>query len=142
MDVPSRGVLENDTLQEHVLAVDQRNHYRAQETLDGIPLGICRSLGNVHVGILLSVGIALRGYPVVVAYLYTTGAFQYFLPLAGGHLRFLDGAPVLSVTIDDAVTCDSDVLTAIGRKRRLAATGFQTFERGLDDGVEVVVARE
>ena len=73
MEVPGRRVLEDDTLQEHILAVDQRHHDRTQEALDTVPLFVSLSLGHVHVGTLLSIGISLIGHPVAFLRLYTTG---------------------------------------------------------------------
>ena len=142
MDVPGRRVLEDDTLQEHILAVDQRNHHWTQKALIVVPFCLGTGLDNVHVGIFLGIGISLRGYPVVVAYLDTPWTCQHFLPLTSGHLAFLDRTPALTITIDDTTTSNGNVLTAIGREWRLTTAGFQTFKRGLDDGVELVVTRE
>ena len=142
MDVPRRRILEDDTLQQHVLTADQRNHHRTQETLVAIPFSLAVGLDNIHVGILLGIGIALRGHPVVVANLHTTRAVADVLPLSGSDLRLLDGTPILTVTVDDATSRNGDILTAIGRQRRLTATGVQALKRGLDDFVELLVTRE
>ena len=142
MNVPSGGVLEDDTLQEHILAVNQRNHDGAQETLDGVPLLIGLSIGHIHVGTLLALYIALVGYPVAFLHLHTTRTAQDFLPLSIGHLRLLHGAPILTVTVNHTTPCNGDILSTIGTQRRLTTTGVEAFERGVDDGIERLVARE
>ena len=66
----------------------------------------------------------------------------FAFPLSGSDLRLLDGTPILTVTVDDATSRNGDILTAIGRQRRLTATGVQALKRGLDDFVELLVTRE
>ena len=59
MDVPGRGVLEDDPLQQHVLTADEADHHRTQETMDGLPLLIGLSCGHVEFSTLLTTGITL-----------------------------------------------------------------------------------
>ena len=142
MNVPSGGVLEDDTLQEHILTVNQRNHDGAQETLDGVPLLIGLSIGHIHVGTLLALYITLVGHPVAFLHLHATRTTQDFLPLGISYLRLLHGAPVLTVTVNHTTTRNGDIFSTIGTQRRLTTTGVEAFERGVDDGIERLVARE
>ena len=59
MDVPSRGVLEDDALQQHVLAADEADHHGTEETVDGIPLGIGLGRRHIEFGTLLTTGVTL-----------------------------------------------------------------------------------
>ena len=40
------------------------------------------------------------------------------------------------------MTGDGNILAAVGRQRRLATTRVESLERGLDDGIQLVVTRE
>ena len=140
MEVPCRGVLEDDALEEHVLTLDEADHDGAEEALVAVPLFLGGGLDDIHVGVLLGVGIALRGYPVVGLGLETAGTGENGLPLGVGDLAALDGTPVLAVAVDDALTGNGDVLALYSRQGRLAAARVEALEGGLDDGIERVVA--
>jgi hypothetical protein len=86
--------------------------------------------------------IALVGNPVALLHLDTTRTAQNLLPLGISNLRLLNGAPILSVAINNAIAGDGYVLGTISTQRRLTATRVETFERGSDDGIECFVARE
>ena len=142
MKVPSRRVLEDDALQEHILTIDQRHHNRTQETLDTVPLLVSRSLGHVHVGTLLSIGVCLIGHPVAFLRLHATRTFKHLFPLTLSHLALLDRTPELAIAVNHALTSDGDILGTIGRERRLTTTRIKSLERGLDNRIERLVARE
>ena len=142
MDVPRGRVLEDDTLQQHILTVDERNHDRAQEALDSVPLFLGLGVGHIHVGTLLALHIALVGHPVALLHLHTARTAEDFLPLCLGDLRLLDRTPELAVTVDDALARDGDIRSTIGTQRRLAATGVKALKGGLDDRIQCLVARE
>jgi hypothetical protein len=59
MDVPGRGVLEDDTLQQYVLTVDKADHHGTEEPVDGIPLGIGLGRRHIEFGTLLTTGVTL-----------------------------------------------------------------------------------
>ena len=68
MNVPCRRVLEYQILEQHVLAVHQADHHRAQELADAEPLFFREiSLRHVHLGRLFAFQITLRGIPEVIA---------------------------------------------------------------------------
>ena len=139
MEVPCGRVLEDDTFQHHVLTLYQRNHHRTQETLDSVPLRSSLGVRHVHVGTLLALGITLRRDPVAGLHLYAAGNSQQTLPVLGGNLLLLHGAPVLAVTVDNALAGDGNVLSTLGTERRLQTTGVQTLERGLDDRIQRLI---
>ena len=140
MEVPGGRVLEDDSLQQHVLAVDQAHHHRTKETLHTVPV-ILRShiAGHIHVGRIVTLGISLRGIPQFGALEHTSLDGGKGLPLVLGHFLTLQGPPVLAVAIDDTLARDGDVLGTIGTQGRLAPAGIESLERGLDEGIEGLV---
>ena len=139
MEVPGGGVLEDDALQQDVLTALEAHHDGTDETLDGLPVVGVLDVGDVHVGVLVATGETLGGHPVAWAYLDAAGDGEQTLPVVVGDLLVLDGTPVLSVAVNDAVTRDADVGGTNGRERRLTTAGVEALEGGLDDGVERLV---
>ena len=142
MDIPCWRVLEDNIFQQNILTIHQTNHYGAQETLDGIPFLFCLRTWHVHVGMLLGIGISLVGHPIAFFRFNTTWACQHFLPLGICYLGLFYRAPKLSVTINNALSGNSNVFGTISRKWRLASTCIQSLKRGFDDRVEILVCRE
>ena len=136
MNVPSRRILENHTLQQHILATHQTYHHRAKETLDAVPFLFAFQVARyVHLSRFLTLGIALGRQPKVVAFENASLACHAF-PHTISHFLLLQRTPIESVAVDSTFTRNGDVLGSIGRDRRLTATCVQSLERSLDKWVK------
>ena len=142
MDVPGGRVLEDDTLQQDVLATDKTDHDRTEEAMDSLPFLVGLGCRHVKVGPLFTFGITLGGYPIVIAQLNAARSLDNVLPHAFRHLRPFDRSPILPVTVDDAFSGNRDIRGTYCRQRRLAATGIKSFKRGLDDRIKFLVGRK
>ena len=136
MYVPSGGILENNALQQHVLAIDETHHHGAQETFDAFPVVFrLHSLRHIHVSSGIALGIPLGGEPQVGTFQHAALAGER-LPLCLGHLRFFERTPVLAVTIYSPFAGYGNVSGSVCAQRRLATACLKSLERCADKRIE------
>ena len=118
MEVPSRGVLEDNALEQHILTTYETDHDGTEEATDSLELGIGLGRRHIQAGTYLALGITLGGYPIAFLNLDTARSQKLF-PMGIGYLTLLYRAPILAITIDGTLTRNGDIGSAIGRKGRL-----------------------
>ena len=96
-----RGILDGDTLDEHILTTFKSYKVVAQLLL------FLWCIGNVGI-----TAFGIEGVPEFATILLNTANHLFiFIPLHIAHLLALDGAPVVAVAVDDALARNSDILT-------------------------------
>ena len=114
--IPGRRVLQSDVLDQNIAAVAQAHHHRPVEVVVG--RGCCQSFfkGIIVSGIDLSRDRGIEHIPggepdpSFLGFEHIGGLSEQFFPLPGSHLEFLDRTPQMAVSVDDAVSGNSNIL--------------------------------
>ena len=139
--VPCGGVLQAHSLDQNIAAVPQTDHNGPVEIV--VRRGGCqRALeGGVVTGEDLPcdsrVEYTLGGEPYAAFFGVNNKGrlFEQSLPLPFGHLELFHRAPEMSVSVDDAASCDGDIFRVFGIDGRPGADPCDPFKVCYDQRV-------
>ena len=116
MYIPGRRVLQGNVFNKNIAAVAKAHHHRPVEVVVG--RGGCQSFfkGVIVAGIDFSRDRGIEHIPgrepdpSLFGFDHIGGLSEQLFPLPGSHLEFLDRTPQMAVSVDDAVSGNSNIL--------------------------------
>lgn len=143
VETPVGGVLEGDTVKDHVGAVHEADHDGTKEVFDGFKLVLVirvRDDPRGHASKKRSLSVGFGREPLVA--MDNATALGDSVPELRGDLASLDVSPYVSIAVNDSASCDGDVIQVLPADGRLAKVSRLSHEVDGGEGIEVLVTQE